>query len=331
MNATTRMRVQQMWHLYGILLCSTLASKAFAVNPECIKLSVKPYNQEVLDGLPLLMKITLANKCEVPVSTYYHGNSTYLIEEWAVLLLTSEDGDTFKLNYFGGPVRARRPAIEYILEVGRELCTDARRSLLFRGTPPARWAGDLREFLHFIPAGRYFGHVELPQPRGDKIISNQFEFRVIQAAAVDKEARKHIGTYQVDFFEGRDIPPDESYYHGGSWWKKVDVSRFQEIQKILVDFPDSTYAEWVRFWKVYHHGPAEEALGYARAHPDFPLSDNLMLRIAEGFASKDEDERAGGILNELERLFPDGDAAARGAALRERLDRSARPMARPTP
>jgi len=151
-------------------------------------------------------------------------------------------------------------------------------------------------------------------------VSDRLELVVKEATGALAEARDKITLGHLNFLEGRDVPPDETYYHVGKLWKKVDVSRFQDIQSIADKFPDSDYAAWIRFWKVYHHASEEEALAYARQHAGFPLSDNLMFRVVQRMADDDaRHDEATALLSELEQLFPEGDTASRARALREKL------------
>ena len=148
---------------------------------------------------------------------------------------------------------------------------------------------------------------------------------MVKSEGNDAEAKERIGLSELTFLEGRAAAPDESCYHGGKWWKKVDVSRFGKIQKILEDYPDSEYAEWIRFWKLYHHGPVDDGIEYAREHRDFPLSDNLMLRMAErlfhqaGKYDRATYNRVRELVAELLRDFPDGDTRAEALRLQEKL------------
>jgi len=99
----------------------------------------------------------------------------------------------------------------------------------------------------------------------------------------------------------------------------VDLSRYKELQDILDNHPESTYAEWIRFWKLYHQGPWDQALTYAREHREFPLSDNLMFWVAQKYFGQKEYDRSREIVTELFRDFPDTDTRARVLVLQEKL------------
>lgn len=308
------------------------AATVGAADLDCLALSAAPYDTHLIERVPLIFKLTLANTCDDPVDIYYGPKALILMEKWATLHVTDEEGRSHELSYFGGRVQARyRVPIPTPLKPGDAIERDCIRSLLIREPPPPRWAGDLRGLLEPLPAGRYRAHVELPHLRGAKIVSNEFDITVVQAQGVDANAGHRIGKEHFDFFEGRDHPSDVDFYDGRKWWKKVDVSRFGQIQEILDDYPDSTYADWIRFWKVYHHGRVEEGLRYARAHPDFPLSDNLFLRKVEGLVNKagkrdfDTLRQVQTLVDELLRDFPEGDTRAAAVELKARVVRKLAP------
>ena len=120
-------------------------------------------------------------------------------------------------------------------------------------------------------------------------------------------------------------PSNPAYYEGGKTREGADLSRYKEIQDILEQYPGSSYAEWIRFWKLYSLGTVEEATQYAREHPEFPLSDNLVLHKAErlfhqaGKHDKATYDRVRILLDDLLRDFPDGDTRAQALLLQEKL------------
>ena len=120
-------------------------------------------------------------------------------------------------------------------------------------------------------------------------------------------------------------PSNPAYYEGGKTREGADLSRYKEIQDILEQYPGSSYAEWIRFWKLYSLGTVEEATQYAREHPEFPLSDNLVLHKAErlfhqaGKHDKATYDRVRILLDDLLRDFPDGDTRAQVLLLQEKL------------
>lgn len=293
---------------------------------DCLKLSVVPSQADIIERLPLVFKLTLANTCGHSIDIYYDQKTTSTMEKWAVLRAVDEGGRTYKLVFYGGKVHTRmRVPIPKPVLPGQTIGKECIRSLLARDHSTRRKTGDQRDPLQSLRPGRYSARVEVPHLQGEKIVSNQFEFTVVEAQGVDAEARDRIGKEHFDFFEGRDHPSDVNFYDGRKWWKKVDISRFGEIQKILDDFPDSTYAEWIRFWKLYHHGPTDEALRYAREHREFPLSDNLMLRMAERVFNRAGKydfttyRRVRELGRELLRDFPNGDSRPAVQRLLKRL------------
>ncbi len=153
----------------------------------------------------------------------------------------------------------------------------------------------------------------------EKLASDSFQLTIKPAVGADAPASELVRFRHAGFLEGRDVSVKKSNYDGRKYDGKVDVSRFGEIQKILEAHPDSTYAEWISFWKVYHMGPIDDAVRYAREHKDFPLADNLMFHMAEVRFHKKEYGRARELASELLRDFPDGDTRARVLELQEKL------------
>ncbi len=300
----------------------TVAAGFQGTDATCLNLRAEVYAGTVHEGLPLVVRVTLANICESPVETWYYADSAGLMERWAVIVAEDVEGDVFRLDYVGGVGARVSVPVPMPLVNGAPLVKDFVRSLICREKPPRQWAGKSRDLLRFLPPGSYVAHLEVPHMGGTTLISNDFRFEVVRAQGADAGAKDDLRIAHADFFEGRDRPADEGMYDGRRWYKTVDVSRFGEIQKLLEDYPDSVYAEWIRFWKVYHHGSPEEVLGYARAHRDFPLGDDLMLRVIVQLSNDDEQaQRALELLDELSELFPEGDTRAAALRLKEKLSK----------
>jgi hypothetical protein len=288
--------------------------------PTTLVLQALPQQAEVVEKLPLVVKLTILNAGEDTLYTPFRDcRDAGMITRYTTLMVARGDR-TYTIDYLGGPKASIPvPPADRPFGGGASLTVERVFSLVMRSPPPQRWAGDPTELMSFLPPGDYSAHAELFIPPDQKIVSDQFEFKVTEAGGAERDARDLISIRHVDFLEGQDRPLDEGDYDGRKSHGKVDVSRFGELQRILVDFPDSTYAKWIRFWKLYHHGPVDAALEYAREHRDFPLSDNLMLHVAEGLFSDKQYGRSREVLAELVRDFPDGDTHARAVALQEKL------------
>jgi hypothetical protein len=314
---------------YYVLMNSIGLALAAAPEPgpePCLRYDAHSYRSTVTEGLPLVVRATVTNGCTEPVQTYYSRADTGgLLYRYSVLHAKAADGREYALSYVGGPMPSATEPPAGALRGGESVAIDIVRPLVVRRKPPAQWAGDLRDLLEFLAPGIYQGRLRAPDALGRQLESNTFEFTVAEALPSEEEARRCVKIRHVDYFEGRDVPPDLASYDGRPTQGRGDVSRFAELQRILEDYPDSPYAEWIRFWKLYHHGPVDQMLEYARTHRDFPLSDNLMLRVAEGIFNKaGKYDRASydqvrDLTVELLRDFPDGDTRARAEALQEKL------------
>lgn len=282
-------------------------------------LEVQQEQAELVERAPLVIRVVVRNLGGAPIMTVHSGEGLSALVRYAELVLTQGER-VYRVSYTGGPSpNTPLPPFDSPLAPGEAIEVERVFSLVVQAPPPPRWAGDLRELYQFVSPGTYTAHVELAVGRGEKLASPDFALTVLEAQGIDAEARDRVEFRHVDFLEGHDRPLDESDYDGRKWHGKVDVSRFGELQKILDHYPESTYAEWIRFWKLYHHGPWDEALQYAREHRDFPLSDKLMLRVGEKLFGEKEFDRSREVVGELLRDFPEGDTRQRALELQARL------------
>lgn len=320
-----------MCSVYGIRLKYNLLAFFVVVAPACgdgdaITLEARAYSETVVERTPLIVRLSLRNNSDATIMTAFPPHQQDLLADHVSLVLRDEQGHVFELTYRGGPwICATALTPSHPLNPGDVRQVDRLVSLIVRTPPPPRWAGLSVERYKFLPPGSYGGYFQLHLPHGKKLVSNEFWLTILEAKGIDAMARDSVEFGHAGFLEGREAGSTEYYRRGGKTRDGVDVSRFKELQDILDDFPDSPYAEWIRFWKLYHHGPVENALQYAREHPDFPLSDNLMLHMAEGlFHSATKHDRATydrvrELVAELLRDFPDGDTRAQTLALKEKL------------
>lgn len=305
--------------IIGISLLGVSARGDDAAVDACFAFDIRVSDTEVLEFLPLVAQVKVTNICPNPRPSYYRQADPHNLERWSVLHAKRSDGDSYALTYVGGVQPSETAPIPLPVAPGETMQTTFVRSLVIRQPPPRRWAGDLRDLLQLLPPGEYVAHCEAPASPGRKLVSNEFEFVVATAKGVDAAARERLKMSCVDFFEGRDVPPDQGCYDGAPWRGKVDVSRFGEIQKILDDFPESDYATWIRFWKLYHHGSAPDALTYAREHKDFPLSDNLLLRKAQQCMNGGDHSAGTELVDEILAAYPDSDVLPQARELRKKL------------
>lgn len=229
-------------------------------------------------------------------------------------MLEPVEGPTIAIRYRGGALAEYPEPIEiHDFPSGQTISVDRIYSLVV----PGRRSGQ----FDFVRPGQYEARVEVAFLRGETLTSNEFTLRIAEATGVDRQARDRIQFVHVAFLEGRDSGLDPSNFDGREFAGRVNVSRFGELQKIMEGFPDSTYARWIRFWKLYHHGPIEDAIGFARNNVDFPLADNLMLHLADAQFNARNFARSRELLRELSERWPDGDTRTPARRLEEKLDR----------
>ena len=309
----------------GAVLVMMCSRTLLAQENESLALDVELYSTNILERLPLIAKLTLRNIGDEVLHTRFSERNADMIARDSALVLT--DGKrVYRLTYVGGPQPniPLQPADQPLLP--RASIVVERVLPLVLRTRLARRAVVKRDDLYeFIPPGIYTGHFEINALPEKITVSEQFQFTIVEAKGVNAKARDWIQFRHMGFLEGRDYPMQESDFDGRKWHGKADVSRYGEIQKILDDYPDSEYAEWIRFWKLYHHGPVDDAIEYARAHRDFPLSDNLMLHEAQrlfnqaGKYDRDTYNRVRKLVAEILRDFPNGDTHARALDLQQKL------------
>jgi len=283
------------------------------------------YEPDVLEACPLVAKVTVQNQGNEtvfgPLSDRRAGSLTSLLS----LVLTDEREHVYRIRLADAAVTGApygysgASANDLPFRAGAVLTQDVVIPLGARRAPPPRWAGNLRELYEFFPPGTYRLHFEVYLFGDQKLISNELELVIRKAEGEEAQGRERLSYRHIGFFSGRDVSIKKSNYDGRKYDGKVDVSRFGEIQKILEEHSDSAYAQWIRFWKLYHMGPIDDAVQYAREHEDFPLADNLMFRMAEVYYQKQDYERARQLAAEVLRDFPNGDTRQRAIDLQEKL------------
>ncbi len=311
---------------FALFLLATIVfsvSSAFAESQ--IVLKAEPYGTAIIERIPVVARLTIENKGARQVMVRFSSEDTERISQYSSLVLSDGEHE-YRFANFGevqGTVTAIPPV--YPLESGERIVSD-RLIFPFSQKPMGRIVFKNRiDRYDFIPPGKYEAHYDLDLGIGEIISSNVFELHILKAENENLKARDMIKKEHVRFFEGADPPPSESFYKSGGSWNRSDLSRFREIQDIVDEAPNTQYAEWVRFWKVYHHGSVDEGIEYARAHREFPLADNLFLHKVQelvrdaGKSDSKAYDHADELLDELWRDFPGSDTKAASQALKDRI------------
>jgi len=139
-----------------------------------------------------------------------------------------------------------------------------------------------------------------------------FSVEILRPSGQDIHARQLLSIKDAGFLSGGEPLPGAVNSDGARPRSAVRLP--DNLQQILDRFPDSQYAQWIRYWTLYHHGPVDDALQFAHDHSEFPLSDNLMLRMAEGLFLDRQYARAREVVQSISQTYPDGDTRVVGLA-----------------
>jgi hypothetical protein len=288
-------------------------------------LIAEPYNLTVIERLPVVVKLTIKNIGAESIAIRFSARDVSQIDQYISLVLTA-GGKELRIARVTGVrgTMTSMPAI-FPLAPGAAIALDWCVTPLSAKPLKRNFAGSRLDHYSFVSPGAYKGKFQLDAGTGEILSSNEFELRIQEASSTNARAGEMLKKEHLRFLEGVDVPPDEECYRSGRPWRKVDTSRFHEIQKIADQFPDSEYAAWIKFWQVYHHGSVDEGIEYARAHRELPLADNLFLHKVQKLvleAGKSDSiayDRADELLEELRRDFPDSDTEAASQVLKDRL------------
>lgn len=275
-----------------------------------VLVTATPSGNETPERCPFVVRVAISNSGTDDIDVSLDLRDPLALEEATSLLLMSSGGRAHRIHYTGRPQGNR-----YSLPVRRPMAAGTVFEFE-RVFAPLSWGrkGDVHTYSYeFLPPGDYSGKILISYSPGRTATSNPFDLRVTHPANNNKAAGDKI-TVEI-----------AAFLYGGEPPSRADGPARLLLEDILNHHPDSAYAEWIRFWKVYHDGPAHEALEYARQHQAFPLSDNLMLRMAEGLVDsagkhdRDALSQVRAILAEMQQLFPNGDTKARADLLRDKL------------
>jgi hypothetical protein len=181
----------------------------------------------------------------------------------------------------------------------------------------------------FMPIGDYTGRVRLVVI-GGTIESNELTLTIEAPTGDDAAARDLITVTHAALLQGNASALSYAdYLCGREPMKGASHARYEQVEHILTKYPESPYADWIRFWKLFYaldgeyrqsrEERCEAAIRYADAHPDFPLSDNLKFEAARRLTIIGNHARARQVTAELLRDFPDGDTWAPARELQEKL------------
>lgn len=297
-----------------------LVSCRFAASQLLLEIDMSSH--ESVERCPIVLRASLTNGDASPVSGPLLPADLESFRRLISVLITDEQRHITRLpiqwGTSGPHVTQVEPPMDFEFPSGGTISADLVIAPIIQSPPPPRWAGKSEERFAFLAPGSYNIRIEIYWGENKEIRSESIGLRILPANEADAIARDRLAYRHTAFLTGGDSPPTLADYERDSGGR-VDLSRFRELQSILVDFPNSSYAAWIRFWKLHYHGPERDMLRYARDHRDFPLSDNLMMGAAEACFQKREYGLARETVDELLRLFPDGDTKSSAERLRSQL------------
>jgi hypothetical protein len=164
---------------------------------------------------------------------------------------------------------------------------------------------------YFLPPGTYSVRGVLICP--PEIESEPFTLTVVAATSDDAEA--------INLFDG--VP---YYAQGAARYPRADLGVLvgnspdevrTALERIRNEAPNSAFAKWVSYWKAYHGletreqaqmaEAVREAKEFAAANPAFPLTDNLLFRLAGKVSKSGQHAEARQIVQRLRTDYPDSD------------------------
>lgn len=301
-------------------------SIAGAVNAQetLLRVEASLYQSRVADRCPLIVTLGVVNTGAVPVrERFSSGSPNYLVSN-ASLVLTGTDGRVYELNWDGGQPDEGMYAPVHTLHPNQWVRVDW---IL----PTVVVTRDKHRGRHFdfIPTGDYTGRVRV-LIMGGTIESNEFTLTIEAPTGDDAAARDLITVTLAALLQGKASALSYADYLGErDPMKGASHARYEEVEHILTEYPESPYAEWIRFWKLLYaldgeyqqsrEDRCEAAIRYADGRPDFPLSDNLKFEAARRLTIIGKNARAREVTAELLRDFPDSDTRPQAKKLQEKL------------
>lgn len=273
-------------------------------------LQARLYSQQVVERLPLVIELRLQNRGTRAVECDIGLDRWALMADRSTVELRDASGDLLGLYYRGGLISALKVA-KTELAPGEEVVVDRIVSPLALESSTATY--------RFVGPGEYTGHVKLQVGGAEEVISNEFSVQIVKAIGEDARVRDRIGVKQMSYLEGSHWPTDRVVNGEQKGYERRDAEMFAVLQEILDEHPETTYAQWIRFWKLYHQGPTDKAVRFAREHRDFPLSDNLLFRVAQRAASAGDLDKATELARTLEEDFSTSDSGAHVQLLHEKI------------
>ncbi len=287
-----------------------------------LNLAVRPYENTVVQGGPLVLRIVLENRGDATRHMYFKRGSSMKAYDLFTLYAVDAQGREHTLK----PLRllagdgARAPGAPF--PPGARLETD--HVMCLQGLAGGDGQG-VTNGPHFLPPGRYrvYGALRCPPV----VQSEPFELTVAEAQGEDARVLEILP--KVPYYAqgvSRTPGPDATWACGGD---PDEVRR--KLRYIREECPNSVFSLWVDYWDTFYAmrtkdveegTPAvERALKFANEHESFPLADNLLFQAVKSLTRLDDAQRAREVLETAIARYPQTDVSSQEVAeLRYKID-----------
>jgi len=281
-----------------------------------LSLSVTLPEPSVVDRCPVILTIQVTNTASAPIQERFSPERAEYLKSHCTLTVKSADGKAFLLDWDGGQPDESLYAPVLSISGGGIVRADIVVAPVIRVRTRSRGAEE-----QFLPIGEYTAYAQVPT-LGGLLRSQEFQMSIVPPKQRESSARDRLTIAQYPFLLGKASATSYANFLSGSPpLKGADETVFAQLQTLSRDFPNSPYAQWIRFRSRYYgllggdkthwNERCEAAIRFADENPRFPLSDNLKLKAAERLIDIGSRDRAREVATELLRDYPDSDTTAR--------------------
>ncbi len=289
-----------------------------------LRLSASLHQPRVLDRCPIIVKLEVTNTSSTAIKERFSAARPDYLRSHCELNLKDADDRVYLLDWEGGQPDEGMYGPGLTIAAGEVVRAD----WVVIAVIPVRDKHRGKSYS-FLPPGEYTGRVRLGV-LGGIIESDELSLTIQEPTGDDARARDLIAIRHGAFFQGKGSALGYADYLGGRAPMKGSTHAiFGEMETVLRSYPESPYAEWIGFRKLFYGLDGEHAtsradrcaaaLRYVNANPEFPLSDNLGFEAARRLMLIGDYVRARDLTARLIRDFPNGDYVAKAQELRGKL------------
>jgi hypothetical protein len=287
-------------------------------------LAIRPYERTLVEKAPFVFRVTLENPGEKAHSVYFARGTDMRSFDLFTLHAIDDKGVEHRLK----PLRVlTSPTIRApgaALPPSARLETDHVMCLY---SPPTVGGEEAPGGGYFLGPGRYsvYGTLRCPPV----VRSEAFAITVIRAERADAAALRIFEALPL-YAQGTCREPGA----GMAWACGGEVKEvIEKLARVQAHCSESAFATWIVYWGVFYgletRDPArvesavDGACAFAEAHPEFPLTDNLLFRTARSLFALGEAARAGDLVLKLRARYPKSDCDPEALATLEEEIREA--------